>query len=649
MRNHRTRIVVALLVVLAATAAAYWPGTHGTFLLDDNPNIVENPALNHFKMSSGALLRAAFSMHSGTFDRPLAMVSFALNIWGSGLAAGPMKITNLFIHLLNGVLVFLLMRLLLVEYRRLRPGVSERACTWTALAIAAAWLLAPINLTAVLYVVQRMTSLAATFMLTGLLLYVIGRRRLFHGERTVSGRVLMGTAALACVPLAVLVKEIGVLTLLYALVIEWIFFRLRNESGRRSKFTVGYFLVFLVAPGIAGAVWLLPQVTAPWAYAARSFTLGERLLTEGRVLWHYVYWTLVPNVGALTLYHDAFPVSRGLFSPWTTLPSWVGIAALLGTGLALRKRLPLVSFGILWFLAGQVLTATVIPLELVFEHRMYLPSLGLLTLPLAPLLLTVPQERLRALRIGAAAALIVLYGSALALRASGWSNPVLHMAIAAHEHPESPRATYGYGRLLAGLAGHDPALAPQAFAALEASMKVPGQSTTPESALILLASRLHKPVKAQWYASMVQKLKRRLPTAQDIGALYALLQCALRTSDPCRLDRASMNAVFDAALDHRPPNPEITAMYGNYLLNVVENPAEAQKVLAALSARYPSTQIYHYDLGMAALANHDLATARRELVILKQHNRLGLNDPEITKLNDFLKEISRLENARARH
>jgi len=640
LRSHRLRIALALAALLAATVAAYWPGTHGAFLLDDFPNIVQNPALQDPHPGLGNIARAINQVDSGPLLRPIAMATFALNTWADGLNPWPMKITNLIIHLMNGLLVFALMRLLLRQYQRMRPDLRATTCDWTALAVTAAWLLAPVNLTSVLYIVQRMTSLAATFTLAGLLAYVTGRQYLTEDGDTRRGVLLLGLSGIVFMPLAALTKEIGMLMPVYALVIEWVFFQFRGAGGRWSRSALGYFGLFLVLPAAIGLTWLIPHLTAPAAFATRPFTMGERLLTEGRVLWHYIYWTLVPDIGSLTLYHDAFPVSHGLLSPWTTWVAWGGIAALLALGIGLRRRSPLVSFGILWFLAGQLLTATVIPLELVFEHRMYLPSLGILAILFTTLMLTAPATRLKTARQAAVACLILLYGAGLALRSLDWSNPITHMTIAAREHPDSPRATYGYGRALAILSHHEPALAPKAYKALESAMRVPGQSATAPSALIILASRLGRAVKPQWYAALEETLSVAPPNPQDISALHALVQCALRDSHACHLDPDRMERVFAAALDHRPSSHAVAALYGTYLLDVADQPQEAGIIFQRLVDDSPSDANYHYDLGVAALAVNRLATARRELSALRRLNALGMNRTKIVKLSHLIEEVA---------
>ncbi len=754
---------LGLAVVLAATALAYWPGTHGGFMFDDYPNIVENPALKIHRLTPGAMMRAALSMPSvGTLDRPIAMASFALNDYFNGMYARPMKIVNLAIHLLNGVLVFLLLRLLLREYARLKDGalllprrrftgrsdgprrdhmqadashrggdrrsyplsitVSENM---TALAVAAAWLLAPINLTAVLYTVQRMTSLAATFTLLALIVFIVGRKWLFEHRRRFGAVVLLLLAALVLTPLSVLTKESGALTLLYALVIEWVFFRFHNgmqetgkESPSRSPFppasargresspspltgegwgegeeqpmqrkwllpltltlsrasprpsplrgegedgrgnmkfapssgiketrgtvawtSIAYFAVFLLLPLVLGLAWLLPGVLSPQAWAARDFTFGERLLTEGRVIWHYLYWTLVPNIHAMTLYHDAFPISRGLFSPWTTLPAWAGITALAGAGFACARRRPLIAFGILWFLTGQALTASIFPLELVFEHREYLPSLGLFFAVFGILLLARPRERLRAARITAVIAIIVLCGAGLALRSLNWSNPLIHTAIDARTHPDSPRATYAFGRALLIIARNNPKFAPAARKALETANRVPGQSIIALSGLVLLAHDQGEPMRLDWFRAMADRLHAQPPNTQDISALNALGHCATREKNPCVFPSGAMITVFAAALRHPAPNHYVMAIYGNYLLNALGQPKAAAGIFRALLKHNPGSPGYHFSLGVCLAASGDAAGARRELAALRRLNRLGMSNPDIRKLDQLINRL----------
>src|SRR5579875_1694518 len=206
------------------------------------------------------------------------------------------------------------------------------------------------------------------------------------------------------------------------------------------------FVITLFVPAILGFAWLLRAALRPASWAGRTFTLGQRLLTEPRVLVDYLHWTLLPDPGTLSLYHDEIVTSTGLFTPWTTLPSIALLAALIAIAVWLRNRLPLVALGIGWFFASQLLTATIVPLELVYEQRMYFGSIGVLLAVFSLLLGLRNRIRLPLARGTVIALLLLLYASVTYLRAQEWSNP-LRLAIAeANRHPTSARANYEAGR-----------------------------------------------------------------------------------------------------------------------------------------------------------------------------------------------------------
>ena len=112
-----------LLAALALTTIVYWPGLYGGYLFDDYPNIVENHGVQPHDASVPTLVRAALSSPSSEFNRPLASLSFAANYLATGLDPYWMKLTNLVIHLLNGLLVFLLARALVLS----APGPGKRS------------------------------------------------------------------------------------------------------------------------------------------------------------------------------------------------------------------------------------------------------------------------------------------------------------------------------------------------------------------------------------------------------------------------------------------------------------------------------------------------------------------------------------------
>jgi len=385
-------------------------------------------------------------------SRPISMASFAVNYYASGMDAYYFKLTNLAIHVLNGMLVFIFARLLLNLYSRIhREDLGDNTGFWISVAVAAMWLLHPFNLTGVLYVVQRMNSLAALFTLFGLVLYLHGRQALLNDNR--SGFFAIGAALFVCTPLAALCKENGILLPWFIFVTEAILLRwnVPNQGVRRILLAIVGLSV--VVPLLLALFYVLktPDFILG-GYVWRDFSLTERLMTEARVLWFYLHMIMLPNMGEMGLHHDDFLISRGLLTPWITLLAMVGLLLLAIGAFALRNKQPLIAFGIIFFFVGHAMESTIIPLELVFEHRNYLPMLGIL-LPLAFYSLH-PELHLASVRARRTAfmVLVILFAGLTASRAQQWGDAVTMRLLEVERHPLSVRANVD----LANLYSHTP-------------------------------------------------------------------------------------------------------------------------------------------------------------------------------------------------
>ena len=271
-----------LCLLLAGVILVYWPGLGGGFAFDDYPNIVFNRALHVTTLSWRDWLSATFSSNSTDLQRPLAMLTFALQHYFTGLDPRALKAGNIAIHCLNALLAFALARALL---RATRVDIDARLRDRAALLCAALWALMPINLMPVLLVVQRMESLCHTFVFAGLLLYIAGRERQLRGER---GGMLLLAGLLACTALGTLSKESAALLPLYAACVEAAVFRSRGASGRHDRRISLLFVGLLAIPAVLGGTWMIVRALKPWAYASRDFTLVERLLTEPRIVVDYL-------------------------------------------------------------------------------------------------------------------------------------------------------------------------------------------------------------------------------------------------------------------------------------------------------------------------------------------------------------------------
>lgn len=371
MTASRSQLLL-LGAAFIACCLIYWPALHGPFLFDDFPNLAALTSIDH--VSSWRDLGIYLSQPRDFPGRPVAMLSFLLQKADWPDHPFPFKLVNLSLHLLVGLLVYLLARRLARFWLASRSGDADAAerADWAALFAATAWLLNPIQLSGVSLVVQRMTLLMALFTVTGLLTYLHGLLR----EDLPSWRrgAWMALGLGAGTGLALLSKENGLLLPLYALVIDSTLTRDRVKRLPRALAWWRRLLIWPVVLYVIGfLLWIIP---ISMHAGIRDFSLGDRLLTEPRVLASYLGKIFLPRFGLYGLYHDDFVVSRGLLSPWTTLPALALVLAAAGAALVGRRRWPLFSLAVLWYLGGQLLESSTIMLELYFEHRNYVPIIG---------------------------------------------------------------------------------------------------------------------------------------------------------------------------------------------------------------------------------------------------------------------------------
>lgn len=603
-----------LLVVLV-----YWPGLGGGFAFDDFPNIVENPGLQALSWRLESLWAAAFSSPASDLQRPLAMLTFGFNALVSGMDPWPMKLTNIGLHALNALLVFLLVRRLVRMNGEATANTGVSATSFS-LFVAACWAMTPINASAVLYIVQRMESLGHTFVFLGLWLYLGGRQRQIDGRPGAWVRILAGLVG--CTGIGVLAKESAALLPLYAFFIEACVLRFRTPAAGERRLLIAAYTVVLALPALAAVAWLLPPALQPGAFSSRNFTLGERLLTEPRVVLDYLRWTLWPSLRELGLYHDDYAISRSFASPPTTAVAMVVLPALAVVAWAGRRIRPLAALGMFWFLAAQVMTASFIPLELVFEHRNYFASLGV-CLVVADLLLVLPAVN-PARRLGMGLAVAFLFFGTLTthLRAREWSTPLRFNASEAAKRPLSPRAQYDFGRRLIIEGGYRPdsPYTRKAYGVLEHAAQLPDSGILSEQGLIMLAARSGTPARDAWWQSMQHKLATKPLGPQEFGALAALTRCTV--DKKCDLPPDRMLATFAAALAAG-DNAEVMNIYGDYIYRVLGDSELALRLWARACELRPGEVQYRVNRARMLIVLRRFDEARAEIRAVAATGRLG--------------------------
>lgn len=429
---HRRFLLSSLLCAMLASLL-FLPGLGSGFLFDDESSIVRNYAIHLENLDADGLYQVAFGMQPGGITRVLPTLTFALDYWrGGGLDPAVFKTTNIAIHALTTFLLAWFFRSLL-----LATNATSARASMAALALAVAWAIHPLQVSSVLYVVQRMQTMCTLFLVLALWAYLMGRQAQIEGR---SGRIGW-LLAILCWVLAFGCKEDAALLPAYTLALELTVLRFASaDSGQARMLRRGYLLMTVLGT----ALFLFVVVPHYWywdAYPGREFSSGERLLTQGRVLGMYLWQFLVPLPQHMPFYYDWLQPSRGLLQPWTTLPAILLLLALLAAVWLLRARRPLFALGVLLFFAGHFMTSNVLNLELAVEHRNHFPLIGLVLAAGDLLMLATQRLRMRpAPGIALCAVLLLVLGSATLLRARTWHSPLSLAQTSTELAPHSARA-----------------------------------------------------------------------------------------------------------------------------------------------------------------------------------------------------------------
>lgn len=558
---------MAALLLFAITVVVFWPGLSGRFLFDDYPNIVSNPRIHMETVDLQSLQAAISAYEPGQIGRPLATLSFAIDHLIAGKNPAVYKASSLLVHLINAGLVFLL------TGRLLSLAWPTRSVTGASLAVAIAWAVHPIQVSSVLYVVQRMETLSTTFVLAALIAYLKGRVAQIHGQK--GGAWLMTSVLFTGV--GILSKESAILFPTYALALELTLLRFSAASSNTSR---ALKTIYAAATTIALAFYLLvviPHFSNPEQYALRDFSAWERILTQLRILPLYVSWMLIPSPDSLVFYYDQVQPSRGLFEPWTTAAGAITVAIALAFVVRARRSAPLAAFGVMLFFCAHLITSNVIPLELVFEHRNYLALLGVL-LALCDAVSRLPaQDGPRTVRVAVAAALIGLAALTM-IRSATWGNPFLLATDMAQRNPLSARASNDLGEQYMILAGGNPTSPFYSMAREEFSRgaKLPGSSILPEQALILLAATAGQESDQEAWRSLIRKLQSQPVQPQSQSGIISLVR---KRQQGIPMDDQSLATAYEILAQKTSLSPFILAQLSDHAMNFAHNQPLSDELL----------------------------------------------------------------------
>ena len=274
-------------------------------------------------------------------------------------------LVNLSIHLLATLFLFIFIFKTL-NLQTIKNEYGNRSYS-VAILGTFLWAIHPLQVHAVTTIVQRMASLCGMFYILTMLLYLKGR---LSENKVIS--FIFFFSAIGTGILALGTKENAIM-----LPISLFFYDLILIQGLGKVKNLRQILIFcaiIFALLITASIFFIDFSAIPNSYGHRPFTLQERLLTEPRIIIFYISLLLYPISSRLTLLHDPL-ISHTLFDPWTTLPSIMIIAGAIIFALRFSIKKPLWSFCIIFFFLNHIVEGTFIALELIYEHRNYIPSM----------------------------------------------------------------------------------------------------------------------------------------------------------------------------------------------------------------------------------------------------------------------------------
>lgn len=633
-------LLLACLPLLGALI--FLPGKSGPLVFDDASNLLGNSYVQIHSLDPETLYRASTSLEAGPLKRPVSMLSFALNHYFSGSFADstPYKLTNIAIHAVNGLLLFWMTSLVFLRLSQLelpsrtRSGINQDSYLLLASIVALLWVMHPIQLTSVLYVVQRMTELSGLFTLLALICYLTGRLRMVTnkpgGARLIlAGSIFFGALGIFC-------KETTVLLPAYMLVFELTLFNTEYPWNKWKNLPVKTKAALTLSVFVAGIVILAwgIQYSLP-KYIIRDFGMVERLLTESRVLFFYLSLILLPRLNQFSLFHDDIQLSTSLLSPWTTLASLVGIVLLLVLAFRIRRHQPLLSLGILWFFAGHLLESTILPLELAHEHRNYLPSLGPILVIVHAVNATCNKLQRRWLWSILPLLVIVVAGVSY-MRATQWSSDYSLFAYETSHNPNSASITSGFALRLIEIGKYQEGM--QAF-------RRAAELAPEEPSYLLYMNMFAAKAGEKFDQAGADETLRRLATGRISAttgqALQYLGECILSW---CHSLAPSMELWMNTLLNRDDPTG-VDRSYTNFLLaRSLFSQGKINEAIKAYNLAHEADRSYlHplFDLAYLYVRQGDGDKARETIRRLREANRTAQH-PRTDQIEETEKDIEDL-------
>jgi protein O-mannosyl-transferase len=366
-RSLPVRHLIAIGLIVVVALLAYSNTFSVPFQFDDLPNILQNPNIQIKALTWDRIAQLIKNTNKETI-RFFSYLTLALNYYFGEFDVFGYHVVNLLIHMAAGIFLywFLILTFNLPSLKEKYGPISYKVALFTSLIFIAH----PIQTQSVTYIVQRMASMGGMFYLLSMVFYIKGR------SSSGKTRVLYFCGLLLSYVIGVLTKENVAILPLFIALYEFYFFQNFDLTARGRKIVL-FLAGGLLLLGVFGLLlWGKRYIDVTIeGYQTRTFTMSERVLTQFRIVLYYLTLLIYPHPSRLNLDYD-FPISKTFLDPPTTLISIVIVAGLIGYGIWVARKRPVLSFCILWYFGNLAIESSIFPLEMVFEHRLYLPSVG---------------------------------------------------------------------------------------------------------------------------------------------------------------------------------------------------------------------------------------------------------------------------------
>ncbi len=599
-------IFIIILLVYSNTFDASWH-------FDDENNILKNKPLHLTELNLQNIKKTFFAdwNGSGKLYRPVVCLSFALNYYFGGTEVYGYHMVNLIIHVMSSIFLFLFVyHTLNLPFLKERYGPNSY---FIALLSALLWAVNPIQTQAVTYVVQRMTAMSGMFCIMAMYFYLKGR--------TSAPKRLRGTHYFVCFVCGILAlgsKENAVMLPIVILLYD--LFLIQGVTKRNIK-RYSFFLLIVIFISLALALLLAgPSIFNPKSliagYQNRGFSLAERLLTEPRVILFYISLLLYPMPDRLCLEHG-ITLSTSLITPISTISSIITILLILLLAGAGARKKPFISFCVIFFFLNHLIEASVFPLELIFEHRNYLPSM-LFFVPIAILLSSGIQffsnkQTLQVILISFVILVLIGWGHSTYARNMIWKNDGSLSFDCVEKYPDLARPHHNLGRFYAQKKLYEKAINEYLISLSKENMNNLAAKNWTYYNLGSIYQKLGKDEKAMFHYEQAQKYQASFaPTHIRKGQLF--LKNGL-------YDKAA--AEFHKALQTRKHLPSALTNLGNLFLRTGQADKAIEYLNLALETSPQDPDIMRR-LGLAYRLGNQPGKA---LILFKTSLEINPNDP----------------------